>query len=269
MKFLVQNQPCYAYTGSKDFDPAKPSILFLHGAANDHSVWQLQARYFAYHGYNAIAVDLPGHGKSMGTAKPSIGDYAQWVIAFLDNANIRDAALVGHSMGSLIAIDTALRFPDRVSSLALLGASIPMQVSDTLLGAAKNDTETAFDMLNVWGHGPEAKIGRSPSPGMSLLGNYKRLLQQSAPGVLYGDLAACGAYTPEPASLGSIGCPALVLIGSRDQMTPAKAGKAVAGFLGNARTLTLENVGHSMMTEAPGAVLSALRDHVNQSLTAR
>lgn len=262
MKFLVQNQPCYAYTGSKPFDPAKPSILFLHGAANDHSVWQLQARYFAYHGFNAIAVDLPGHGKSLGQPKPSIGDYAQWVIAFLDNAMIGKAVLVGHSMGSLIAIETAARFPDRVEKLALLGASVPMAVSDTLLKAAENDLEAAFDMLNVWGHGPAAKLGTSPSPGMALLGSYRRLLAQSLPGALLRDLKNCAEYQPAPDLLKQVGAPALILVGTRDQMTPSKMGVAAANMLGNARVKTLENFGHSMMTEAPGEVLDELRGFV-------
>lgn len=262
MKFLVQNQPCYAYTGSKAFDSAKPTILFLHGAANDHSVWQLQARHFAYHGFNAIAVDLPGHGKSMGAAKTSIGDLALWVHAFLDNATIASAALVGHSMGSLVAVETALRFPTRVGRLVLLGASLPMPVSDTLLNAAKDDPESAFDMVNVWGHGPHAKLGRSPVPGMSLLGTYKQLLRQSAPGVLYADLKACADYAPDPATLKGITCPTLICIGSRDQMTPPKAGKAAAASLGNARIRMLDHAGHATMTEAPDAVLAALRDHL-------
>jgi pimeloyl-ACP methyl ester carboxylesterase len=259
MKFLVQNQPCYAYTGTKPFDAAKPTILFLHGAANDHSVWQLQARYFAYHGYNAIAVDLPGHGKSAGEAKASIGDYARWVLAFLDNAVIPKAVLVGHSMGSLIALETAAQFPDRVEKIALVGASVPMPVSDVLLNAAKDDPETAYDMLNLWGHGPAAKLGRSPSPGMALLGNYRRLLAQSAPGLLYRDLKNCAEYQPSADALKRIAAPALILTGSRDQMTPPKAGAAVAKMLGNARVHALENTGHSMMTEAPDDVLDALK----------
>jgi pimeloyl-ACP methyl ester carboxylesterase len=259
MKFLVQNQPCYAYTGTKPFDAAKPTILFLHGAANDHSVWQLQARYFAYHGHNAIAVDLPGHGKSEGKPKESIAELARWVVAFLDNATIESATLVGHSMGSLIALETAIQAPVRVAKLVLVGASVPMPVSDVLLNAAKDDPETAYDMLNIWGHGPVAKLGKSPSPGMALLGNYRRLLAQSPPGLLYRDLKNCAEYQPDPAALKQVATPTLILTGSRDQMTPPKAGAAVAKLLGNARLHALDNTGHSMMTEAPDAVLSALR----------
>jgi pimeloyl-ACP methyl ester carboxylesterase len=259
MKFIVQNQLAFAYTGSKPIDPARPSIVFIHGAANDHSVWQLQSRYFAHHGYNALAVDLPGHGRSSGAIKPSIGDYADWLPGLLDAAGITSATLVGHSMGSLIAIETAMRYPARVAGLALLGISIPMPVADVLLHAARDDPATAFDMLNLWGHGPAAKMGKSPSPGLSLLGNYLRLLEDSPPGALYNDLKACNDYHPDAVALKQIVCPALLMVAARDQMTPAKAANATAALLKNARMVSIEGAGHAMMTEAPDPVLGHLK----------
>jgi pimeloyl-ACP methyl ester carboxylesterase len=62
MIYNVQGAPLYVYTGGKFFDPAKPTAVFIHGVLNDHSVWILQTRYFANHGWNVLAVDLPGHG---------------------------------------------------------------------------------------------------------------------------------------------------------------------------------------------------------------
>jgi pimeloyl-ACP methyl ester carboxylesterase len=263
MNFIVQNQLAYAYTGGKLIDPARRSLVFIHGAANDHSVWQLQSRYFAHHGFNVLAVDLPAHGRSGGTIKPTIGDYAGWLPGLLDAAGITSATLVGHSMGSLIAIEAAMRYPARVAGLALLGISIPMPVTDVLLHAARDDPATAFDMLNLWGHGPLAKMGKSPSPGLSLLGNYLRLLEESPPGALYHDLKACSDYHPDAAALKQIACPALLMIAARDQMTPAKAAIATAALLKNARTVSIEGAGHAMMTEAPDAVL----DHLKTFLT--
>ena len=163
MKFLVQQQPAYVYTGGRDFDIAKPTVVFIHGAANDHSVWTQQARYFAHHGWNALALDLPGHGRSFGDAKTSIKSAADWLINLLDNGNVARAALVGHSMGSLIALDAASRYPSRVSQLVLIGCSVPMPVSDELLEAATHRPEDAFDMLNIWGHAPQLKWGSNPT----------------------------------------------------------------------------------------------------------
>ncbi len=93
MYLKVDNKKAYAYTANHPFDAAKPTVAFIHGAAHDHSVWALQSRYFAYHGWNALAVDLPGHGKSEGKALNRIGDIADWVARVLDAARTLDPAL--------------------------------------------------------------------------------------------------------------------------------------------------------------------------------
>jgi pimeloyl-ACP methyl ester carboxylesterase len=262
MNFTVENQPTFAYSGSKPLDGARPGIIFIHGAANDHCVWQLQSRYFAHHGFNALAIDLPGHGRSGGDPLGSIGEYAGWLAAFLDAAGMSGATLVGHSMGALIAVETALRFPARVRQLALLGVCIPMPVAGVLLNAAKADPSSAFDMINLWGHGPAAKMGKSPLPGLTLLGNSRRLLEQSRPGVLYSDLRACNGYSFEPAQHQTIACPTLFLIGVHDQMTPPKPARATAALIAGAKTVAID-AGHSMMAEAPDDVLAHLRSFIS------
>jgi pimeloyl-ACP methyl ester carboxylesterase len=259
MKFLVQQQPAYAYTGGRPFDGARPSVIFIHGSANDHSVWPLQARYFAHHGFNALAVDLPGHGRSFGSAKSSIHDYADWLSGLIDTGGMDRAALVGHSMGALIALDVAIRQPQRVSSLALLGASYPMPVADSLLDAARHQPAEAIDMLNIWGHSPQAKSGASAIPGSSLLMAGKRLLEKSRPGVLANDLAACRDYNLADADFSALSMPTLIISGSQDLLTSPKASEALARRIGGARLARLDGVGHAMMQEAPGKVLDVLR----------
>jgi pimeloyl-ACP methyl ester carboxylesterase len=259
MKFITQGYPAYAYTGGKPLDPAQPSAVFIHGTANDHSVWQLQSRWFANHGFNVLAVDLPAHGQSPGAPRETIGAMAEWVVALLDAAGIARAALVGHSMGSLIAIETALRFPERVSALALVGTSIPMPVSEALLDAAKSDPAEACAMLNDWGHAPKMKLGANPSPGMAMMGGNLRLLERSLPGVVYADLKACSDYRAGEAQLRAIACPVLVVAGSRDLLTPARAGMALAALFTGAKVAQLEGSGHAMMAEDPDGVLAALR----------
>ncbi len=265
MKFLVQQQPAFVYTGGKPFDAAKPSIIFIHGAANDHSVWTLQSRYFAHHGFNALAVDLPGHGKSFGDAKTSVPQYADWIINLCDNGAIREAAVVGHSMGSLIGLDLATRHPARVSRLALLGCCTPMPVADALMDAARHRPQEAFDMLNIWGHAPQVKWNQSAIPGTSLMMAYKCLLEKSRPGVLANDLAACSSFALAADTIKKIVAPTLVLSGSKDMMTPPKAAQSVAKQITGARFTSLAGVGHAMMQEAPGQVLDALRDFVQHT----
>ncbi len=262
MKFLVQEQPAFVYTGARPFDPAKPSAVFIHGAANDHSVWQLQARYLAHHGWNALAVDLPGHGRSFGRPRENIAAYVDWVIDLLDQGAITSAALIGHSMGSLIALEAALRYPVRVSHLCLIGTSLPMLVSDVLLEAAKHAPDEAFNMLTLWGHAPATQLGRSPIPGTWLPGSYRRLLQHTQRGtidVLPADLGACHAYTVDEARLAQLAVPTHVVAGTRDMMTPAKAGRALAQKIAGAKFILLEGAGHAMMQEAPALVTDALK----------
>ena len=262
MKFLVQQQPAYIYTCGQPFDPAKPSIIFIHGAANDHSVWTLQARYFANHGFNALAVDLPGHGRSFAPAKTTIREFSDWIIGLLDAGAIGKALLVGHSMGSLIALDVAARFPQRVSQLALIGVSMPMPVADALLDAALHRPGEAIDMLTIRGHAPQAQRGASPSPGTSIMMAYKRLLEKCPPGVLASDLAACHEFILDTAQFAAIQAQTLVLSGSRDMMTPPKANVLISRQIANARLQSLPGIGHAMMQEAPGQVLDALRHFI-------
>ncbi|MBL8513460.1 MAG: alpha/beta hydrolase, partial [Betaproteobacteria bacterium] len=228
MNFLVQQQPAFVYTGGRPFEAGKRTIVFIHGSANDHSVWTYQARYFAHHGWNALAPDLPGHGKSFGTPKASVEGIADWIAQLLDNGGIEKAVIVGHSMGSLAVLDCAARHAHRVERAVLIGCGVPMAVSEALMDAATHRPDEAFDMLNLWGHAPQLKWGKNPTPGTSSLMAYKRLLEASAPGVLANDLAACAAYAPDVARIAQASMPVLMLTGSRDLLTPAKAGAALA-----------------------------------------
>jgi pimeloyl-ACP methyl ester carboxylesterase len=249
----------YAYTGSRAFDPALPTAVFVHGAASDHSVWALQSRYLAHHGRNVFAPDLPGHGRSDGLALSSVGAIADWIVALLDAVGVDQAALVGHSLGSLAVLEAAGRYPQRVGRIALLGPSAPMPVADALLDAAKRDDHAAFEMINGWSFSPADQLGGNPWPGLWMTGNAMRLMERSKPGVLYTDLVACRSYADGLDAAGKVRCPALVVIGERDQMTPPRNAAALIAALADKRLLTIPGSGHSLMAEAPDAVLDALR----------
>jgi pimeloyl-ACP methyl ester carboxylesterase len=258
MQVIVQGYPAYAYTGGRPFDAARPAIVFVHGAAFDHSVWQWQSRYFAHHGHAVLAVDLPGHGRSPGAARTTIEALADWVAAFIESAGIPGAAVVGHSMGSLVALDTALRHPDRVSKLALVGTAVPMGVGESFIAAARDDSPAAFDMQTAWGHSRNAMLAQSPVPGMSLMGASRQLNARARAGVLHADLGMCRDYQPSIEALRALRVPTLVLGGKRDQMTPFGAGSALAKEIPGAAFVALD-AGHSMMSEAPRETLDALK----------
>ncbi|MGD9943815.1 MAG: alpha/beta fold hydrolase, partial [Burkholderiaceae bacterium] len=168
----------YAYTGGRPFDASRPVIAFVHGAEHDHSVWALQSRYLAHHGFSVLAVDLPGHGRSGGKPLPDVGSMADWLIALLRTAGVQRATLVGHSMGSLIALDAAGRADAPVERLALVGTAFPMKVSDALLEAARDDEPRAFDMINYWSHSTINARPGCPGPGVSIFMQNRRLMER-------------------------------------------------------------------------------------------
>ena len=258
MRVQVAGSDVYAYTGSRPFDAALPTIVFVHGAANDHSVWALQSRYFAHHGRNVLAVDLPGHGRSGGDALPSVEAIADWLPALLDAAGVPAAALVGHSLGALAVLAAAARQPARVTRIVLLGPAVPMPVSDVLLDAAKANDHVAYELINGWSHSPGKQLGGSQVPGMWLMGSSMRLMERTRPGVLYTDLAACHTYADGLIAAAAVRCPALLILGARDLMAPPKGAPALIAALADARVVTLPDCGHALMAEQPDAVLDAL-----------
>ena len=258
MQFKANGKQAYAYTGGKTFDPALPTVIFCHGAQCDHSVWILQSRYLAHHGYGVLALDLPGHGRSEGPPLPRIDDLAAWVTAVQDAAGVSKAAIVGHSMGSLIALECAARWPERVAKIALLATAYPMKVSDELLDATKNNEPVAQDMVNIWSHLAYAQYPNNPGPGFWVIGENLRLMQRQKPGVMHVDFAACNAYGGGADAAAKVQCPALFLIARRDAMTPARSAQAFAQTVKGARMVMIEGSGHNMMGEQPDAVLDTL-----------
>jgi len=255
----VEGRKTFAATGGKPFDPAKPALIFIHGAGIDHTVWTLQTRYFAHHGRSVLAVDLPGHGRSESAPVGSIEAYSEWIGQLIEAAGVARAALAGHSMGALIALETAARMPEKVSALALLGVAARMPVHPDLLAAADANDPLAFELVTSWGYGKAAHLGGNKAPGVWMLGGGKRLLERSAPGVLANDFRACDAYKTAADAASRISCPSLFVLGAADRMTPPKAAAPLANAMEGARTIVLPNAGHMMMIEQPDATLEALR----------
>jgi pimeloyl-ACP methyl ester carboxylesterase len=257
MRIELSAKTVYAYTGTKSLVSGQRSIVFIHGAANDHSVWQLQSRYFAYHGFNVLAMDLPGHGKSTGPSLPSIRHIAAWIVDVLDAVGIGKATLVGHSMGSLIALEAGASAPQRVEKLALIATAFPMKVSDALLNTARAQDHAALEMINVWSHSACGQTGGNRVPGQWIMGGSMRLLERTAE-PLYNDFDACNQYAAGADSAGKVACPVLMISGSRDLMTPPRSAKLLAEKLANLESVTIEGSGHDLMAEQPDAVLDAL-----------
>ncbi len=268
MELLIDQATAYAYTGGKAFDASLPTLVFIHGAQNDHSVWALQSRYLAHHGYGVLAVDLPGHGRSKGPALGSIEALADWIIKLQDAAGVAKACLIGHSMGSLITLEAASRYPERMHKIALLGSAFPMKVSDSFLEAAKNDVAKAIEMGTLWSHSSIAQKPSCPGPGFYVPTGHLRLAQHIArrnPAHGYfTDLSTCNQYANGLQAATSIACPTLFICAERDVMTPAKAAQGLIKAINGAQVVKIAACGHAMMAEQPDQVLRALQAFLAQ-----
>ena len=262
MDFAIDGQRVFAATGGRPFDATLPAVLFIHGAGMDHTVWALQTRYFAHHGRSVLAVDLPGHGRSGGALPHSIADTASWIVRLLDAAAVQSAALVGHSMGALIALEAAAVAPKRVRNLALLGVAERMSVHPDLQSAADGNRRLGPELVASWGHGRSGHLGGNPAPGLWMMGGSLQLLERAPEGALAADLAACDAYDGALAAAVRIACPTLLLLGALDRMTPPPKARPLADAIKPSRTVVLPGAGHMLMSERPDAVIDALREAI-------
>lgn len=268
MKLSIDGREAYAYTGGKAFDPTLPCVVFIHGALNDHSVWTLLARWAAHHGHGVLALDLPGHARSAGPVLPDVAALADWVLAAATAAGVAPGtplALVGHSMGSLVALEAAGRAPQRVSRLVMVGSAYPMKVSAALLDTAAQAPDKAIAMVNQFSFSTLAAKPSFPGPGMWLHGSSRALMRRVLAGphatgcavnLFHHDFQVCDAYAGGLQAAAAVACPATLVLGSADQMTPPRAAREIAAAL-KARVVTLP-AGHQMMGEAPGALQAAL-----------
>jgi pimeloyl-ACP methyl ester carboxylesterase len=276
MYITVLGNPTYCYTGGKPFDATKPTIVFIHGVLNDHSVWILQTRYLAHHGFNVLAVDLPGHAKSAGVNRDiapclSVEAAADFILALLDTAGVKTAALVGHSFGSLIALEAAVRAPSRITHLALVGTAAPMTVSPALLETSLNAPLKAIDMVNTFSHSMLAPPPSALGPGTWVYGSSKALMRRvqasnTAHNLFFTGFTACNDYKNAIAGVSIASTAILFIVGKADQMTPPKAAKPLidaAKSSGKQVQVVTVDAGHQMMSEAPDGVLMALKDFLN------
>jgi pimeloyl-ACP methyl ester carboxylesterase len=244
----------------RPFDRSRPTVLFLHGAGMDHTVWAFQARALAHHGCNALAPDLPGHGasKACPAFAAHIAERARWLARLLDTLGLEGIDLVGHSMGGLIAL--ALAAADRrVRRLVLIGTAARMPVHPDLLRAAREDGSQAAALIVDWAFATARKCGAQAVPGSWMPMAAMRLLLASRPGVLADDLDACNHWTDGEAVARRITCPVLVLTGAEDRMTPPRACRQLAELIPHSQFRALAGAGHMPMLECPRELLAEIR----------
>ncbi|MDI9331246.1 MAG: alpha/beta hydrolase [Alphaproteobacteria bacterium] len=267
----VQGQPIYAYTGGRAHEPGQPTVVFIHGVLNDHSVWILQSRYLAHHGWNVLAIDLPGHCKSGGEAPSSVSEAATFIGHLLDATGVQQAALIGHSWGSLIALEAAAQLKERISHAVLVGTAFPMKVSPALIEASLNEPEKAIRMINVFSRATLSAPPSALGPGTWVYGantalNRRVLRSNPKVNVFHRGFVACDRYDRGLQAMAELTCPVLLVLGAQDLMTPPKAAQsliAAAREHGKAHQVVTVPMGHHQMNESPEETLAALKAFLN------
>lgn len=262
MYLTVNRATTYCYTGGKVFDAAKPTVIFIHGVLDDHSVWILQTRYLANHGWNVLAVDLPGHCRSAGEPPATVEEAADFVLALMDAAGLEKAALVGHSFGSLVALEACARAPQRVSQLVLVGIAFPMKVSPVLLASSLSDPMKALELVNIFSRSTLAPPPSALGPGTWVYGasmalGRRVLASNRHVNLFHAGFKACDSYSHGEEAMAQVPCPVLFVLGSVDQMTPPKAAQGLIKKAVNAQVVYLPG-GHQQMNETPEPMLAAL-----------
>ena len=262
--------PVFVGEGSGRWQAGRPVLLLVHGAGMDRTVWVLLARWFARHGFDVVAPDLPAHGGSGGEPLRSVEAMADWTWRLLDVLRAEHGlshgplVLAGHSMGALVAVAMAgaRPGPDELARLVLLGAGYPMAVGAPLLAAAAANEHAAIDMIAVYGHAHASRLGRNTVAGISVVNSAMALLERAAPGVLHTDLAACDAWSGAEAAAAGVGAGrAGIVAGAEDRMTPMRGTRRLAELLG-AAVAPIAGCGHMMMSERPDETLAAMRDAI-------
>ncbi len=259
MKFA---EGVYFNTGGVDWQTGQPLLCLVHGASLDHTVWTLFSRYFARAGYNIMALDLPGHGKSGQAILSSIETMADWVNQQLDVAVAQSAApsvvLAGHSMGSLVTLEAASRSPERISHLALLGIAVPMPVGDALLDAARQNSPVAREIVAHFGHAFSTHLGGNPISGISVTNAAIALMEKACDGVMNNDKLSSHNYSNGLQAAAAVTARTTLILGSEDKMTSPKSAPALRAAFGNATIDALPACGHMMMSEQPEETLQAM-----------
>jgi pimeloyl-ACP methyl ester carboxylesterase len=270
MKIEVQysqgSTNAYAYTGGKEFNPSQPTAIFIHGVLCDHSVWILQSRYLAHHGWNVLALDLPGHCKSSGTPPQSVEHACEFICALIDQLKLKQVALIGHSWGSLIALETAAKLKTQISHLVMVGIAFPMPVSEALLTASFHEPHKALEMINIYSRATLAPVPSALGSGTWVYGasmalGRRVLASNSEFNLFHRGFMACNNYKNGIESIQQITAPALFILGQRDQMTSPKGAQKLidTARLNNQQVdVVMTPTGHHQMTESPEETLQAL-----------
>ena len=243
MIFEINNKKVFVSDAGQGIDKNKDTIVLLHGSGLSHIVWSLTEQYLSNKNYNVLSLDLPGHGNSEGKCLLSIEQISDWIEKVLNELNISEVTIIGHSQGCLEALEYYFKYPKKVKNLIFVGGSYKMPVNRDLIDLAEAGDDQAVKLMMKWGYENFKKfIGGNPVE--KIINSPKDIRE-----ILAIDLIACNNYKNGSEALKSINCPTLFIFGELDKMVNLEKGKKFAALIPNSKTQIIKNCGHMIMFE--------------------
>jgi 3-oxoadipate enol-lactonase len=233
-----------------------PPVVFVHALGGSSNVWHGVIDAMQQH-HHCVALDLRGHGRSSGNGKLSIEGWASDVLALVKRLELPSAAVVGHSMGTLVAQQAAVTGADIVDHLVLVGgiSRFTPPTNDAYRERADLVEKEGMDALvDAWLDGAVSPQSRATKAGA--VGLLRELFTRNDPQAY---ASACRALAKAPNIDGSrIGQPTLIVTGAHDRSTPLAMAEELKAAIPVSRIKVLPDVGHWSPIEDPGGVAAAI-----------
>jgi pimeloyl-ACP methyl ester carboxylesterase len=264
----VEVQGCatyYYYAGQTTLPDVVPDlsrgrkIVMLHGAGSNGHSWHNQVEHLG-RTHSPISIDLPAHGRSSGVeGLRTVQDYGDFVVAFLDALGIGSAVIAGRSMGGVISMDMALRYPKRVEAIVPVVTAarfnIPPERIEALRGVAT-------------GRAPQAFVTDGFSPA-TVKDRFEVVREgwmeqiQTDPRVRYTDMVACTQCDLRE-QIARIDKPAFILAGADDPITTPADAEFIHERVHGSKLRVIANAAHFLPNEQPAETNSAIESFLSE-----
>lgn len=232
-----------------------PALIFLHGLSFDSRMWELQFEAFRSE-YMTIGLDFRGHGFSDAPEiEYSMSTYVSDISALMNSLHLTSTVLIGLSLGGAVALEFALRYPQRVNALVLASSAMNGHKWSSAWKEVMRKVQEADTYQNLRGNLRQYWLRDPMFEGIRHKLEYSQLLQSMAASFSGKPIMLSGMESNGNASdhsaVSNIRCPVCVISGEEDRIDFKKIARTLAGKIHRAEWHQLQGVGHMVNLEAP------------------